>query len=264
MQETAFRTAIPRRNSRVGLDLLPKHGPSVLDNPKKGISRADYYPIAQLSGETLSPAMLEYVNTPTFDRTIEQKKHKQLKRYFHEKYRLFSRLLSEDILAEAFQDTAEGQGQPSETNKGMDISGDAANSAIGLGFQQGMSRVNAEVEAIVEAKFQLIKAENDKRKRLELAKQRFSEKARKATNPPASLSSFTHFSTKLQSPKTEMHTFSLERETEIPKLPLLVGHHSPTAVIRENQAISKALGRHFLRNLPKGRRTKSTTSFFLT
>ena len=248
----------------MGLDLLPKHGPSVLDNPKKGMSRADYYPIAQLSRGTLSPAMQEYVNTPTFDRTLEQKKHKQLKRYFHEKYRLFSRLLSEDILAEAFQDTEKGQELPCEGNKEEEIAGDLANSTVGLGFQQGMDRVNAEVEAMVEAKFQLVKAENDKRKRLELAKQRFSEKARKPTNPPAPLSSFTPFSTKLQSPKTEMQTFALERETEIPKLPLLVGQHSPTAVIRENQAISKALGRHFLRNLPKGRRTKSTTSFFLT
>lgn len=236
----------------------------MLDNPKKGLSRSDYYPIAQLSGETLSPAMLEYINTPTFDRAIEQKKHKQLKRYFHEKYRLFSRLLSEDILAGAFQSTAEGQEPPREVDEDMGITGAAVNTAIGLGFQQGMTRVNAEVEAIVEANFQLIKAENDKRKRLELAKQRFSEKAKKPTISLASVSSFTHFPTKLQSPKTEMHTFSLERDTEIPKLPLLVGQHSPVAVIRENQAISKALGRHFLRNLPKGRRTKSTTSFFLT
>lgn len=261
VQETAFRKAIPRRNSGVRLDLLPKRGPSVLDNPKNPTSGADYHPIGP--AETLSPAMLEYMNTPTFDRTVEQKKHRQLKRYFHEKYRLFSRLLSEDLLAEALNVTSEAGIGSGENSEMVRNSGERSES-LGLEFLQGISRVNAEVEAVVEAQFQRQKAENAQKKHLEVIKERFSEKAKKPRISPLFSPKLAQSVPRLPSPKAEKQTFAWELREEIPKLPLLVGQHSPAAVIRENERICRTLGRHFLRNLAKGRRTKSTTSFFLT
>ena len=262
VQETAFKCAIPRQNSRVSLDFLPKHGPSVLDNPKIPASGANYFPIQPV--ETLSPAMVEYVGTPTFDRAVEQKKHRQLKRYFHEKYRLFSRLLSEDVLAGVLNVTSECAERGSGGSSLVEEKGGEGSELLGLEFQQGINRVNAEVEAIVEARFQRQKAENTQKKRLEILKQRFSEKAKKPLLSPSLSPISAQSLTRLASPKAENQTFAWELKEEIPKLPLLVGQQSPAAVIRENERICRSLGRHFLHNLPKARRTKSTTSFFLT
>lgn len=264
LQETAFKTSLPRKNTGLTLGLVPKPSHDILSTPTALQTHQEFSPISQQSA--LSPAMMQYVSAPTFDKTAEQSKHKQLKRYFHEKFQFVSRVLSEDLLKKALSCTENTQERGKiEANQRKHEENEKEKVFFGLEFQKGINRINEEVEEFVNSQFEKRKKEMEKRKKLESAQRKFTQKQKKLDKKPISVRILPDFAvsvspTRVLSPKIE-----LDSVEKLPKLPLLSHPRSPNAIIRENEAICKALDRHFLRNVQKKeRRTKSNLSFFIT
>ena len=281
-QEKAFNspTIRTRQNSVTYRDPLPKISPKL--SLSQGVeSPKEYYPIA-LAGasQPLSPAMEEYLQAGEFDKDIERKKHKQLKKYFfvtriQEKYRIFSRLLSEDLLS-----TALSSPPPTHLSR-LSVSKPKVPLRTALShlklpafeFEDGITRVNEEVESIVNQKFEKKKQEEDQRRKLTQVQKMFADRMRNAERK-RSLSPMVTNSTELSGgerrPEVVLEPMRVEVSERKKAGVHLPKYHSrgPMEMIRENQQISKALGQHFLKNVQQRRKmlqkSPSLASFFIT